>query len=51
MELALTAMLIRADNDRPLREVVFADYKATRRCDPRVTNRGVTPDPTEKEQI
>jgi hypothetical protein len=32
-----TAMLWRANEGRPLREVVFVDYKATRRHAPRIT--------------
>jgi len=37
LKLARTAMLMRAVEGRPLREVVFVDYKATRRDDPRIT--------------
>jgi len=37
LKLARTAMLMRAAEGRPLREVVFVDYKATRRGDPRIT--------------
>lgn len=37
LKLARTAMLMRAAQGRPLREVVFVDYKATRRDAPRIT--------------
>jgi hypothetical protein len=37
LKLAYIAMLMRAAEGRTLREVVFVDYKATRRDDPRIT--------------
>lgn len=41
LEFARTSMIERARKGLDFRSVVFVDYKATRRSDPRVTNRGV----------
>ena len=42
IEFSRTAFLFRARLGLDFRRVAFIEYKAHRRCDPRVTNRGVT---------
>lgn len=47
-EFTRTAFIMRARLGMDFRSVAFADYKATRRRDPRVTNRGVTASATKR---
>jgi len=50
MRFARTAMIERARKGLDFRAVAFVDYKAHRRADPRVTNRGVSSSRKRKEQ-